>query len=255
MEVRKIVLVDSSKSIPIQELQAVADALQTQISVHFAPVWDVDASISVVDELDITEGDWPIYLVTKIDVKGVRGYHWKTADEVPFAKVEISGKWSAVVSHELMEMLVNPYVDRFIATEIFNENEGDESFFLEVAGPSQAIAFSYQIGDVTVSNFFFPSYFDLIAVSGKQYDYLSVITEPRSILEGGYVSFLDNAQRWWQGFNVQGQVFYKKLKGSGSFTLQELNQFQRAMILIFGALVVVFGIVFAVRFIIKLSKK
>ena len=52
---------------------------------------------------------------------------------------------------------------------------------------------------VLVSDFYTPQFFDPVAVSGVRYSYSGAIEKPRTILRGGYVTWVDVATNiWWQ---------------------------------------------------------
>lgn len=214
MTKRTVVLVDESGNVPMSRLEVVASALQKQVQNDFADVWNVTATVTAVaSAAEIPAAAWPIFIKSDLDVADVYGYHWVDEKNRPYAWVKFRNGWSLTASHELLEMLVNPFLDKYQVTDISAEIAGDERFLVEVAGPVQSPNFAYYIDGVQVSNFFYPSYFDLLVVTGKQYDHLGVITKPRSILEGGYVSFVDNLGQWWQAFVIQNKVDLRRLFG------------------------------------------
>lgn len=208
MTQRNIILIDRTGKVAPAQLEKVAQALTTQISRDFASVWDVAANVVSTPSPNVTY--WPINILDTIDVEGVYGYHY-LQDGLPYANVLYRPDWTITASHELIEMLVNPFLNNYKATDITPRFKGDESFLLEVAGPVQDISFGYYVNDVLVSNFIYPAYFDLVAVSGKKYDHLGVITAPKTIALNGYVSFINSIGQWWQSFNIQNTITIRKL--------------------------------------------
>jgi len=209
MTTRKIALIDTTGKVGQPYLETVAKALTTQVKRDFADVWNVTADVIAANQ--VPAGYWPIYVVSELDLANAFGYHYLDANNVPFAKVLYRDNWTLTASHEMLEMLVNPYLNKYQVTDISTDLPGDENFLVEVAGPVQSINFSYRIDNVVVSDFMYPAYFDLLYTEGKKYDHLGVIKKPRSILEGGYVSFIDNVGQWWQAFMIQNVVDLRKL--------------------------------------------
>lgn len=210
MTTHNLVLIDQSGQVPLPVLEQVAAALDIQAKRDLAEVWEVSAHVSAAQALT-SGGAWPIYVVSELDLANAYGYHYIDDLGRPYAKILYRENWTITASHEMLEMLVNPQLDRYIATDIAANLEGDERFLVEIAGPVQSIAFGYEINGVLVSNFMYPSYFDLLVTEGKRYDFLGVIKKPRSILEGGYVSFLDNIGQWWQAFVTQNKTDLRRL--------------------------------------------
>jgi hypothetical protein len=67
---------------------------------------------------------------------------------------------------------------------------------VEVADPCEAI--EYEIGSVRVSDFAYPSWYHTVNRLGHQYSATGRLQQPRQILEGGYVSYVDGDGVWWQ---------------------------------------------------------
>jgi hypothetical protein len=243
MTQRQIVLIDLTNQISFAELSRVAAALQKQVQADFAEQWDVTATVTAGIVANLVPGVWPIYVVPQLDVAGLYGYHYVDANQVPYAKIQYRENWTITASHELLEMLVNPTLDRYQLTDISANFEGDERFLVEVAGPVQSIAFGYLIDGVLVSNFMYPAYFDLLAVTGKKYDHLGVIQKPRSILDGGYVSFLDNLGQWWQAFGIQNKVDLRRLgESTGTLAAETQDRIYRISVSVGLSIVFVYSL-------------
>lgn len=237
MTSRKIALIDTTGSISQSQLFQVAKAVELQVQRDFSSVWDITAEITVQSNNSPIEADvWPVFIQSELDVKGVYGYHW--IDDVtnkPFARILYRDNYTLTVSHEILEMLVNPYLTRYQVTDISTDIPGDEKFLLEVVGPVQDVLFGYYINNILVSNFMYPSYFDLIAISGKKYDHLGLIKKPKSILSGGYISFIDNLGQWWQAFGTQNKIDLKKLVDGQSVDGNTLGRLLRGAVMIGGS--------------------
>ncbi len=219
---QNIALVDLTQKVSSTDLKAVADALQIQVSRDFASIWGQDATLQVVDNsAAVPKGTWPIWIVDEIDVEGVKGYHWTDERGQPFAKVEYREGWSLTASHELLEMLVNPYVNRTMRVKGLDSSGQEVDFLVEVSDPVEDDDYGYRINGVLVSNFYYPAFFDLIKVENRKYDHLGWLTEPRKLLNGGYISWKDAAGQWYQAFMIEGQLIIKKLGDTMPLTARE----------------------------------
>lgn len=208
-----IAIIDTTGLIPRAELNRVAAALQVQVTRDFVPIWDKDATLHVFDKItDVPVGFWPITIVEEIDLNGVNGYHWVDDAGVPYAKVQYRNNfWPLTTSHELLEMLVNPYVNKTKLVKGIDDTGQEVEFLVEVADPVEDDDFGYKIDGVLLSNFYYPAFFDLTKRADTKYDHLGWLTEPRKLLNGGYISWKNASGEWWQAFMVEGKLIIKKL--------------------------------------------
>ena len=192
-------LVSQAPSIPLSEVVKVSAALQKQVSRDFAPIWNINATVDAFDALeDVPLGYWPVIMrddVTK-NFKGAAGIHLDESGQ-PFSLVQASDEWSVTASHETLEMLADPFGERLIAGAPPKEAKDQKrvEFLVEVCDPSEA--FTYTVNDVEVSDFYTPRFFDPVAAAGVPYSFMGVITKPRVILKGGYVSWHNPADNHW----------------------------------------------------------
>ena len=240
-----IALVDTTSQIGREELQRVADALQTQVSRDFASVWDMDATLHVFGKItELPVGFWPITIVDDIDVEGVNGYHWVDDEGKPFAKVQYrKDYWPLTASHELLEMLVNPYVKETKLVKGIDDTGQEVEFLVEVADPVEDDDFGYRIDGVLLSNFYYPAFFDLTKREGVKYDHLGWLKEPRKLLNGGYLSWRNAAGEWWQAFMVENKLIIRKLGDNTPLTTAD-NTLIWGWAAVATVLVVVFGFLY-----------
>lgn len=244
-----IALIDTTQKVSRDYLERVAAALQKQVSNDFAPVWDKDAVIHVFEwKTGIPVGFWKMLIVDEVDVPGVNGYHWTDKNEVPFAQIQFRDLWSLTASHELLEMLANPYVNRTKLVKGMDDSGQDVEFLVEVADPVEDDDFGYYIDGVMLSNFYYPAFFDLMTVEGKKYDHLGWLKEPRKLLNGGYISWRNAAGEWWQGFMVEGQLIVRRLGDKTPLTTAE----NRTVIAVIAG---VFTLLAGLFFIYKFTKR
>jgi hypothetical protein len=181
------------------DVARVTAALQRQAIRDFRPVWEVEATVDAFPTLeDVPVGYWPILIQEDIGTPGAAGIHLDK-DGQPFALVTMSDSWSLTASHELLEMLADPFGNRIVPGQSPKRGQGRVEFLVEVCDPSEADEFGYTVNDILMSDFYTPHFFDPVKNVGVRYSYTGAITKPRTILKGGYISFHDPvSDHWWQ---------------------------------------------------------
>jgi hypothetical protein len=200
--IRQLALVSESKLILMSDVMKVSAALQKQATRDLAPIWDISATVDAFDKLDdVPVGYWPLIIQDDIDTAGAAGIH-KDENGQPMALITASADintWSLTASHEALEMLVDPSGDRLVAGDSPKSDQGRVSFLVEVCDPVEASNFAYSVNGVLVSDFYTPHYFDPVQSPGVRYSYTGALTEPRQVLSGGYLSWVDpTSNTWWQ---------------------------------------------------------
>jgi hypothetical protein len=208
--IRHVALVSESTLATTGDLMRVAAALQKQATRDLAPIWDISATVDAFEKLeDVPIGYWPIIIKDDIEESGAAGVH-KDKDGQPFALVSSSqdlDTWSLTASHECLEMLIDPSGDRLIAGDSPKEGQGRVSFLVEVCDPSEGSQFAYTSNSILVSDFYTPRYFDPVLSSGVRYSFTGAITEPRQVLQAGYLSWVDpTTGHWWQEIMFSGST-------------------------------------------------
>ncbi len=194
-----VALVSETPRIPNWQVQMVAAALQIQVSRDFTPIWGIDATLSAFDQLgDVPSGFWPIVIRDDIGFAGAAGIHLDQ-NKKPFGLVQASNRWSLTASHEVLEMLADPMGNRTLSAQSIKPGQGIVEFLVEVCDPSEDEDFTYQINGVIVSDFYTPDFFLPRESGNVRYSFSGGIEKPRTILRGGYISWLDPAtNHWWQ---------------------------------------------------------
>jgi hypothetical protein len=208
-----VALVDVSGTIEAAELAEVAGALNEQVQADVAPAWRVAATVGAYPQPP--QGTWRIELEETIDAPGAAGFH---ADErgQPYAKVALQdGDWTVTASHELIEMIVDPFGSRLHTAAALKGWNGDSArvrYLMEPGDPAEEI--HYEVGGVPVSDFVLPSFYrSSPRGSLAAYSHTGSVTEPLQILDGGYISFIDPAtEAMWQRFVVNGENVDKELE-------------------------------------------
>lgn len=197
MLLRHIGLVSETQSISFSELSRVSAALQKQAIRDLGPVWNIQATVDAFGRLeDLPVGTWPIIIEDDIDVPGAAGIH-EDHDGQPFALVTAGNGWSLTASHELVEMLVDPFGRRLTDGKSPKPGQGRVQFLVEPCDPSEAVQFAYLINGVTVSDFYTPKYFSTVFNPADRLSHTGAIKRPRQVLKGGYLSWHDPVTDHW----------------------------------------------------------
>jgi hypothetical protein len=200
--VRHLGVVSESKRIATSDLMRVSAALQKQAVRDLAPIWNISATVDAFAKLeDVPDGYWPMIIRDDIKTPGAAGVH-EDEDGQPFALIAASADldtWSLTASHEMLEMLVDPFGNRQVTGDSPRRGQGRVSFLVEVCDPSEAATFAYSSNGILVSDFYTPHYFDPVGAVSVRYSFTGAIKKPRVILRGGYLSWKDPVSRhWWQ---------------------------------------------------------
>jgi hypothetical protein len=183
-------------------------ALQKQVSRDFAPVWGLDATLAFIPKGSTANPKhWQLVFLDNADQAGALGYHDLTATGLPLGKVFIrtteqaGDAWSVTASHELLEMLGDPYAN----TSVLMLNQDGVSgtcFAYETCDAVEDDSLGYVINQFKVSDFVYPNWFEPAGTTpaGSKYDFMGHCTGPFQLLKGGYIGAfqIPNTQGWTQ---------------------------------------------------------
>jgi len=200
MSLIQVGLVDKTKAIDPELMQAVAAALTIQVTRDLPQFWNVQATVTYEPNASkIPAGVWPVFLVKTLP-PGEGGFHLDQHNQ-PYAKVIASpgsDEWTIDASHETLEMLVDPNGNRLQpSTSIQIENgkivdgTGQFGYLVEACDPCEADNYAYPIQGVAVSDFLTPHFYDPVVTPGTRYSFTGAIKAPRQILPGGYISWVN----------------------------------------------------------------
>lgn len=186
----KVTIIPRTSSLSVAKASSAALAIQEQILRDFAPVWKRSAVVgaSATPQLGYT----PIFVVDNVG-GGLSGFHF-TEDGLPYAVVQAGPLWSLAASHEILEMLIDPSANEFVAGRT-PDDSAPCKYILEVCDPCQDYHYSYQMGGWVVSDFCFPWYFDTAPSPGKTYSFCGNIKSPRQVLPGGTLAWVTDQGR------------------------------------------------------------
>lgn len=203
----QVVIVDQTHSIDPALLHNAAIALNIQVTQHLTKHWPgIVAGVSAAPKLgSVPTGAWPVFLVKSLP-PGEGGFH-QDKNKQPYAKVIASASdasWTVDASHEIVEMLVDPFGNRMQSSQAI-AIEGDDivdaagqfNYLVEACDPCEANNYAYDINGIAVSDFITPHFYDSTKAANTSYSYTGSLTRPRQMLKGGYISFI-NADHEWQ---------------------------------------------------------
>jgi hypothetical protein len=187
-------------------VKQILPALQLQVNRDFAPIWGINAQITFYANTSLVPAtSYQLVFLDDADQAGALGYHDLTSTGMPLGKVFIKTSvvdkeaWSVVASHELLEMLIDPYIDNTVFAQ--TTNTGGRLFAYEVCDAVEG--FHYNINGVLVSDFVTPAWFEMYSpYSSTRFSFLNKVTAPFELATGGYIGIFDipNVAGWNQLF-------------------------------------------------------
>lgn len=189
-----VALINLSSVATDNELDALADALTTQIKQLGHAGYPIVADVHHYYRRAPAYA-WQLLILDDSDQADALGYHYTTPTGQPVGRVfartvtDAGLSWTVTASHELVEMLVDPWAS--LAVDL----GGGTWVAWEACDPVEADAYGYQIAGVDVSDFITPAWFTPGAPG--PYDWTGRCPRPLTLLPGGYVAVQRNGQ-WTQ---------------------------------------------------------
>jgi hypothetical protein len=208
-----VALVSLTREISTSNLLKVAAAVQKQVTRDFMPLWGIRATVNAFENLEDVPNDYhPVLLfgdpdevlgqleleignvgaarlVEQFAARRVAGIHVNAFTRQPFALIQAGNDWSVVVSHEVLEMLADPYGNRLVAARHPTDPDQRVKYLLEVCDPCQTVG--YTVNGWKVSDFYTPRFFDPLQNPAAFYSFTGAIEHPLQILDGGYITWVD----------------------------------------------------------------
>jgi hypothetical protein len=200
MSVIQVGLVDKTGALDSHLVESAAAALNVQVMRDLSQFWNVQATVRYLpDPKNIPVGVWPVFLVPKLP-PGEGGVHLDKNNQPYSLVIGTPGNadWTIDASHETLEMLVDPQGNRLqtaraieIAGKGVQDTTGQFEYLVEACDPCEANQYAYSIDGIAVSDFITPHFYDPVATPGTRYSFGGHINQPRQILPGGYISFVN----------------------------------------------------------------
>jgi hypothetical protein len=208
-----IAIVSVTRQISMKDLLRATAAVQKQITRDFIPFWGLPATVDTFEDLESVPSDYhPVVvfgeaeelmeslefaigeeyatdLIDDFERGQLSGLHLNAFTRQPFSLVQASDTWSVTLSHEVLEMLSDPFGNRLIAAAHPLDPQQRVKYLLEVCDPCQTMW--YPVNGVPVSDFYTPRYFDPVRVDRSRFSFTGSLTYPLEILDGGYLSWID----------------------------------------------------------------
>lgn len=202
----QVALVSETPQVTLDELALVSAAINKQVTRDFGPSWNVDASVDAFASLaHVPLGYWPVIVRDDIPFDAA-GIHLDDNTGQPYSLVQIDTNWALTASHETLEMLADPSGNRTVAGNSIKPGQGRVNYLVEVCDPCESAVNGYSLNGVLLSDFYTPDFFAPVDAPGVRYSFTGAITQPRQVLEGGYISWHDPASNHvFQLFVVDGQ--------------------------------------------------
>jgi hypothetical protein len=200
----QISVINESTVLTDADVNPVVTALQQQVSNDFGPVWGVDAELKMIPQgSQPPSGTWWLVILDDSDQAGALGYHDLTPDGLPIGKVfaasdlKAGTSWTVTASHELLEMLADPNIN--LSVFVQNADTTGSLYAYEVCDACEDDSFGYQINNVLVSDFVYPTWFETFRTQGTQFDRMNQIQNPLQLLQGGYIGVFNVSEgSGWQ---------------------------------------------------------
>ncbi len=199
----QVALINRADDLSDKGLAAIKAALQQQVNQDFLPAWGITAELHVVQEgANPDPNAWWLVFLNDSDQAGALGYHDLTPSLHPISKVFVAEDLkygaapSVTASHELLEMLGNPYLGDCVV-----DPRTGRLYAKECGDAVEADELGYRKDGVLVSDFVLPTYFDpRHRGKGVPLSFEGNVSEPFSLARGGYLSYLDlsNLSAGWQ---------------------------------------------------------
>jgi len=202
MNSSKVALIDQTNegAVSPATLQQYAAALQQQVDNHLAPAWNVRADISVLAAGAVVPPDTlPLNIVDSLT--GQAGVHTDYRGQLSAEAVN-DDQLSITLSHELLEMLVDPLGTRVIQAADLDPYSGGQQvqYLVEVCDP--CAVYTYDIDGVPVSDFVLPSFYDPDTTG--EVDFAGFLARPLTVPLGCYISWLDPTDNRWHELQPNG---------------------------------------------------
>src|SRR5690349_14433330 len=162
-----VALTSLTSSVSTRSLMIVASAIQKQVTRDFGPIWGVRGTVDAFAELTDVPSDYyhvivfndpdelvgrledtlgeqlAAELIATFDADQISGIHLNAWTRQPFALVQaLDESWPAVASHEVLEVLADPYGNRLLAAAHPLDPGERVRYLLEVCDPCQQISYT-----------------------------------------------------------------------------------------------------------------
>lgn len=222
-----VAIINRSTLMTDATLALIVEALQVQVDRDFEPVWDQGAHLKMIPTGGgIPIYDWIIAVHDTITEQDALGFHELTKGGFPVSYVSIKDdpNPSVTISHELLEMLGDPRIDQTVFQQLTDTT--GVIWAKEMCDACEDDSFSYDIGNVLVSDFVTRYYFqDGPHRPGTKFSFRRNLPGPFTIGIGGYSSVfpVGPGTAGWSQRLAEGPTGRRTVKGALSRTIRRRN--------------------------------
>jgi hypothetical protein len=226
-------LLNQSTEASDQTLKWLTAALQIQINRDFAPIWGYNAVLTYVPKGQVANpAHWQLVFFDTADIAGALGYHELTSTGLPLGKIfirttEQAGmSWSVTASHELIEMLGDPYANTTVLV-LDNTGVAGIAYAYELCDACEDDSLGYAINDFKVSDFVTPEWFEPAGTSpATAFDFKGHVKAPFQLLAGGYIGVfaIPNTAGWTQKLAEKAPTPHTPVEASRRLSLRQFPQ-------------------------------
>jgi hypothetical protein len=192
-----IIVINESTVVSDADLAVWTKAVQRQIDEEVAPVWGISGKlINITKGTPRPAGQWWMVILDDTDMASALGYHDIGDQGHPmgkvFARTALNNPGqdspSRVLSHETIEMLVDPNLVRLIELP-------DADYSVEPGDPVFLPSQGYAIDNVLVSDWATPAYYHYN--TDTRYDFRGLLPGPcPAMIHGTYLMFRQHGGPW-----------------------------------------------------------
>lgn len=197
-----ISVINFSPDVQDQDAQEAIRAVNRQVVEDFMPIWGSAyllrlhaASFNPADPDSLAEepvrGEGVIYLVDEQALPGALGYHDMNTRALPVGFVFVLNPtdWTVTLSHEVLELIIDPTVNIFVPGPDPRDPTKIVLHTYEVCDAVERT--TYKIDGVLLSNFLSPSYFTITDEPGTRNDFLGVGVSSFGVTRDSHIAFFD----------------------------------------------------------------
>ena len=196
----QIAVLNESTMINDDEIAPIVAAAQKTVDRDFEPAWGATARLQQLPTgQDPPPNSWWIAFFDDSDVANALGYHDVTDEDLPLGKAFVGtvrhygASISVDFTHELFEMLADPYV----MLDVQIDARGSR-YAHEVCDAVEADNLGYHVDGVLISDFVTPEWF-APGFAGP-FDFKGHTDESLQLLPGGYIGVWIPGRGWTQRF-------------------------------------------------------
>jgi hypothetical protein len=202
MSLPSIAVINFTSTLNDQAVQDAIRAVNRQVVEDFAPIWGhgrllklvaVDFNPADPDTLapQKVPADSAMYLVDEASLPGALGFHDLNTRDAPvgFVFVLDPSDWTVTLSHEVLELILDPTVNVFVPGP---DPRNPTNLVLHTYEACDAVErMSYAIDGIGVSDFLTPNYFTVGDAPGTRNDFLGVGVSSFGVTRDSHIAFFD----------------------------------------------------------------